>query len=184
MREEKVVVGAGGEWPLPATLSLPADAKEPACPVWCWYTARVPTIATKPSATSRPFRDLAWGLASRGIAVLRYEKRTREFGSKMTGNITVKEETVDDAVIAAALLRTRPEVDPAKVFVLGHSLGGYLAPRIGARDGKLAGLVVLAGPTRPMEDLIVEQTHYMASLHPLTDAEKTKLDELVAKPPR
>jgi alpha-beta hydrolase superfamily lysophospholipase len=72
-------------------------------------------------------------------------------------NFTVADETVDDAAKAAALLRTQKEVDPAKVFVLGHSLGAYVAPRIADEDGKLAGLVLMAANVRPIEDLLVEQ---------------------------
>ncbi len=82
------------------------------------------------------------------------------------------DETVDDAVAAAALLRARPDVDPARVFVLGHSLGGYLAPRIGRRDPKLAGLIIAAGNTRPLEDLIIEQTAYLGSLQKIPGLEK------------
>src|SRR6201999_1634611 len=80
------------------------------------------------------FRDLAEGLASQGIAVLRYDKRTKVYGEKMSElDFTIQDETVDDAVKAVALLRQQPEIDPARVFVLGHSLGGYASPRIAAR---------------------------------------------------
>jgi len=57
---------------------------------------------------NKPFRDLAWGLASQGIAVLRYDKRTKVHGAMMAGAVeqfTVKEETIDDALAAVALLR-------------------------------------------------------------------------------
>jgi hypothetical protein len=110
-------------------------------------------------AAVKVFKDLAEGLASRGIVVLRYEKRTKEYPRKMAGlaKMTVADETVDDAAKAAALLRTEAEVDPKRVYVLGHSLGGYVAPRIAEEDGKLAGLVILAGNVRPIEDLAIDQ---------------------------
>jgi uncharacterized protein len=49
---------------------------------------------------NKPFRDLAWGLAASGIAVLRYEKRTRLYGEKLASNLnlTVQEETIDDGL--------------------------------------------------------------------------------------
>ena len=79
---------------------------------------------------NKPFRDLADGLASRRIAVLRYEKRTRHHGGKMLGTtVTIKEEVLDDAVAAAELLRQTPGLDPKRVFVVGHSLGAMLAPK-------------------------------------------------------
>ena len=59
--------------------------------------------------------------------------------------------------ISGALLRTQKEVDPKRVYVLGHSLGGYVGPRIAEDDGKLAGLIILAGNVRPLEDLMVDQ---------------------------
>ena len=109
------------------------------------------------------FRDLAEGLASRGIAVLRYEKRTLQYRARIAGiaNFTVREETVEDAVKAIALLRSQAEVDGKRVFVIGHSLGAYVAPRIAEQDGKLAGIVLMAGNVRPQEDLLVEQVEYL-----------------------
>jgi dienelactone hydrolase len=92
--------------------------------------------------------------------VLRYEKRNKQYQAKMASRagVTVREETVEDAVAAAALLRAQKEVDPRRIYVLGHSLGGYVAPRIAEEDGKLAGLVIMAGNVRPLEDLILEQS--------------------------
>jgi dienelactone hydrolase len=90
---------------------------------------------------NKPFRDLAWGLASQGIAVLRYEKRTKKHAMKLVlikNTITVKQETIDDALAAVALLRKTERIDPNRIFVLGHSLGGMLIPRIGARDPDVA----------------------------------------------
>jgi uncharacterized protein len=95
--------------------------------------------------------------------VLRFEKRTKQYGMKVAGmhDMTIDDETVDDAVRAAGLLRTQKEIDPRRVYVLGHSLGGYIAPRIATDDGKLAGLILLAANARPLEDLIVEQAEYL-----------------------
>jgi dienelactone hydrolase len=114
-----------------------------------------------------PLRDIAHGLASNGIAVLRYDKRTKVHGAAMasgSADVTVREEVIEDAIAAVELLRSTPRVDPARVFVIGHSLGGYLAPRIAAEaGGSVAGIGVLAGNTSPLEDLILEQYEYLAS---------------------
>jgi dienelactone hydrolase len=112
---------------------------------------------------TKVFKDLAEGLASRGIVVLRYEKRTKQYGARMANvaKYTVQDEAVDDAAKAAAMLQTQPQVDPKRVFVLGHSLGGYIAPRIAEEEGKLAGLILLAGNVRPIEDLALEQVQYL-----------------------
>jgi dienelactone hydrolase len=78
--------------------------------------------------------------------------------------LTVQEETVEDAVAAAQALRASKDVDPANVFVLGHSLGGMLIPRIGLSDPTLTGFIVLAGSARPLEEVALEQVRYIQSL--------------------
>lgn len=113
---------------------------------------------------NRPFLDIARGLAERGIAVLRYEKRTKAQPAAFMAEPTIDRETTDDAVLAAKTLRARPGIDAKRVFVLGHSLGGMMAPRIAQRDPKLAGLVLLAAPSRPLLDILVEQNKRMAVL--------------------
>src|SRR5450759_2325943 len=112
----------------------------------------------------RPFQDLAQGLASRGIAVLRYAKRTKVYGKEMAaaGDVTVKDEVLDDALAALRLLREKPGVDRRRLFVSGHSLGALLAPRIAVLDGALAGLVLLASPSRPMSEVVRDQAQWLA----------------------
>lgn len=162
--EEEVTVGTG-EWALPGTLSLPAG---PITAGVVLVHGTGPNDRDETLGPNKPFRELAWGLANRGIAVLRYEKRTREHRAKMAGNphLTVREETIDDAILAAALLRSHNRVDCRQVFVLGHSLGGTLAPRIAAEDRSLAGLIILAGATRPFMEAAREQLAYLTSLAP------------------
>jgi dienelactone hydrolase len=159
-RERDVTVGEG-QWKLPATLTVPAG--QGPFPAIVLVHGSGPNDRDETVGGSKVFKDLAEGLASRGVVVLRYEKRTRQYSAAMAGlaSFTVEDEAVEDAVKGAALLRAQPEVNPKRVFVLGHSLGGYLAPRIAEEDGKLAGLVILAGAARPMEDAVVDQAEYL-----------------------
>ncbi len=163
-RTEEVTIGKG-QWQLPGTLALPLGKVRALALVLVHGSG--PNDRDETIGPQKPFRDLAEGLASHGIAVLRYEKRTRYAAAKLGSlkNFTVQDETVDDALAAVEFLRGRSEIDPARVFVLGHSLGGYLMPRIGQRDANIAGMILLAGSARPLEDLIVEQSLYLASLH-------------------
>ena len=95
----------------------------------------------------------------------------------------MNQETVDDAVRAAGLLRGLDNIDARRVLVLGHSQGGYMAPRIMQADPKLAGVIVLAGNVRPIEELIVEQTAYILGLKgSLTAAEQAQLDAVKRDP--
>jgi uncharacterized protein len=132
---------------------------------------------------NKTFKDLALGLASRGVAVLRYDKRTKVYGAKVAPltQFTVKEEVIDDALAAVALLRAEASVDPARIFVLGHSLGGMIAPRIAAADPKIAGLVIMAGAVRSLEQSIYDQYRYLAGADgTVTEAEQKMIDDAKA----
>ncbi len=110
---------------------------------------------------------------------MRYDKRTRVYPRQFTGSFTVKEEVIDDVLSAISLLRQNPQINSEKIYVLGHSLGGMLIPRIGTLDPHLAGLIIMAGPTRPFEDLFLQQTLYLAGLGgPISPQIQTKLDEI------
>ncbi|HEX8131165.1 MAG TPA: alpha/beta fold hydrolase [Pyrinomonadaceae bacterium] len=176
--EQELTVGAGGEWPLPATLTLPAG-KGP-FPAVVLVHGSGPNDRDETLGANKPFRDLAWGLASQGVAVLRYDKRTHRYpgkSSRMT-NFTVREETTDDALAAVRLLRQTAGVDANKIYVLGHSLGGMLVPRIGAADPRITGFIVLAGPTRPLEDAFARQYEYGALLDgQINDAERAQIED-------
>jgi len=159
-QERDITVG-DGDWKLPGTLSLPNGAGP--FPAIVLVPGTGPNDRDETVGAVKVFKDLAEGLASRGIVVLRYEKRTRQYRARTAGmaKMTVAEETVDDAVAASALLRKQTGVDAKRVFLLGHDLGGYLAPRIAEEDGKLAGLLILAGNARPLEDVMVDQAEYL-----------------------
>lgn len=163
--EREVTVGAD-PWKLGGTLLLPVGkGKFPGV-----VLVHGPGALDRDETVygNRMFRDLAEGLASRGIAVLRYDKRTKVYGDKMSDmDFTIQDETVDDALKAVALLRRQPEVDPTRIFVLGHSLGGYISPRIALKDARLAGLVFMAANARPIEDVALEQNEYL--VHQGTD---------------
>ena len=180
-REKEFTVGKG-EWVLPGTLAVPASGGP--WPAVVLVHGSGPQDRDETVGANKPFRDLAWGLASRGIAVLRYEKRTKQYGAKLAAavqEITLKEETIDDALDAAARLRATEGIDARRVFVLGHSLGGIAIPRIGQADPTIGGLIVLAGATRPLEDLILDQVDYLASLDSSKNTNvMAKLEELRA----
>jgi dienelactone hydrolase len=177
--EQQVTVGASTEWKLPATLTLPTG-KGP-FPAVVLVHGSGPGDRDETLGPNKPFQDLAWGLASQGIAVLRYDKRTRVYSGKLSAspNVTVKEETIDDALAAVALLRQTAEIEPKKIFVLGHSLGGALVPRIGlAAQDRIAGFVIFAGATRPLEDEWVRQYEYLYGLNgQITPKEQAEIDD-------
>jgi uncharacterized protein len=181
-REKDFTVGAG-EWSLLGTLTLPIGLARPS-PAVVLVHGSGPNDRDETILANKPFRDLAWGLATKGIAVLRYEKRTKQYGAEIVAaglnHLTVKQETIDDALSAVTQLRATDSIDPKRIFVLGHSLGGTLAPRIGQAEPNLAGLIIMAGATRPLEDLMVEQTRYLLTLQGKPSEEgQAKLNELL-----
>lgn len=165
-QNEKSLTVRNGKFELPAILTLPEGGGK--YPVAVLIHGSGPHDRDETIGPNKPFRDLADGLAARGIAVLRYDKRTKVYGASAfpsENETTIDVETTDDAVQAVRLVRTLPEIAPDRVFVIGHSLGAMLAPRIAERCGEeLRGVVFLAGNARPIEDLLLEQVRYLDSI--------------------
>jgi len=148
-----------GDIRLPATLELPEG--EGPFPAVVLLHGSGPHDRDETIGPNTPFKDLAEGLALRGVATLRYVKRTKQYPQRRVA--TVQDEVVDDAVSALELLRQQSEIDAKRVYVLGHSLGGYLVPRVAQTDRGVAGFVLLAANARPMLELAREQVEYLGA---------------------
>lgn len=154
-----IVVGAD-PFALPGTLTIP-KGKGP-FPAVVLVHGSGPNDRDETIGGSKLFKDLAEGLSSRGIVVLRYDKRTLTHGLAFVGKpVTLDEEVIDDAVLAINLLAKRKDV--AKIFVVGHSLGALLAPEIASRSKSVAGVVLLAPPARKPWDVISQQLRYVGA---------------------
>ena len=95
-------------------------------------------------------------------------------------------EVTEDAVSALRLAAALPQVDSTRMFVLGHSLGGMLVPRIVQRAGagRVAGGIVLAGPARTMRELLTEQLTYLASVKGVSETDvSAQVDGMMASLP-
>ena len=194
-RESPLVLTRPGAADLPGVLTMPTPARGPAgsrgrVPAVVLVHGSGPHDADETVGGTRVFRDLAAGLATRGIAVFRYEKRTHAHPEAFAGRaFTTDEETTDDAVAALALLRRTAGVDPRRVAVVGHSLGGLLAPEIARRDGRVAGAALLAGSPRPLPDIVYDQAVWAgradttAAGRARLRAARAHLDTLKALPP-
>jgi dienelactone hydrolase len=167
--ERRVTIGDSP--PLPGTWTTPKDAK--AYPAVVLVHGSGPNDEDETIGALKVFKDLACGLASRGVAVLRYDKRTRVDPS---GVRTQKDEAEDAAHAAVAFVAAQPDVDKRRVVLVGHSQGGYLAPRIAKSDPAIRGVVTLAGSTRPLQDSLVAQLRYIETLQPA----EPKVQEAIA----
>ncbi len=160
MNQEPIILGKNTRYPLKGMLTLP-EGSGPFPAVVLVHGSGSSNMDEKVGKLT-PFRDIALGLAQRGIASIRYNKRSHTHGLKMMldkkNPITVREEVIDDALLAAKLLRSDSRIDPGRVFLLGHSMGAMLAPRIECEGGDFAGLILLAGTPRRLEEVLVAQT--------------------------
>jgi len=161
-RESEVKFGPE-DAPLPGTLSLPVGDGKVAAVVLLHGSG--PNDRDESIGPNKIFKDIAWGLASRGIAVLRFEKRTKQYAQLFNvAKATLDSEVIDDAIAAVDFLKTQPRIDPERVFVLGHSLGGMAAPYVAKQAKSVAGLIVIAGPGQPTLDILTYQMEYLARL--------------------
>lgn len=168
--EESPIEVTTGNYKLPGILTRPKGKAH--LPIVILVHGSGPQDRDGSIGPNKIYRDIAWGLAAKGIAVLRYDKRTYVYGKSSVPKgkeITPDEEVVEDAVSACQLAASLPFIDKRKVFIAGHSLGGLLAPLIATRCPSVTGLILLAAPSRPQDDILKEQIRYLGSLNGNTD---------------
>jgi hypothetical protein len=153
-REEPVTIGDSVR--LPGTFTIP-NGPGPFASVVILHGAG-PHDRDGTFLGNKMYRDLAQGLATRGVAVLRYEKRTRVLAASMVfSKLTIEQEVLDDARAAVHFLRSRPEVDTGRLSVVGHGIGGMMAPRLAAQHAGIKGIALMAAPARRLEDVLLDQ---------------------------
>jgi len=109
----------------------------------------------------KPFAVIADRLTRDGIAVLRVDDRGF---AKSTGDFAkaTDDDFAVDAAANVAFLRKRPDIDPKRVGLIGHSEGGLVAPKVAAKDPKLAFIVLMAGPGVPLSEVLREQRRLLS----------------------
>lgn len=167
---EEVEVKVGeAPWELGATLTLPHGPGP--FPAVVLVPGSGASDRDGTGGGNKPFRDLAWGLATRGIATLRYDKRTWTHALAFARQqaFTLNDELVDDALAAVAAIRQTPRIDPARVYVLGASLGGFAAPRIAQRAPGIAGLILVSAGSGSYSDRAVWRYEFSAMADGVVD---------------
>ncbi|MGK4578618.1 serine aminopeptidase domain-containing protein [Kitasatospora sp. HPMI-4] len=161
--EREVLLGTG-PLAVPGTLSLPVGPGP--WPAAVLLGGGGAFDRDESSGPNKPLKDLAWGLASRQVAVLRFDKATFAHPDRLPPDFTMADEYLPHALAAVQLLRQQPEVAADRIHLLGHSMGGKVAPRIAAADPSIAGLVLLAADAQPMHEAAVRVARHLAALAP------------------
>lgn len=155
--EEVTFTGRDGAVTLHGTLSLPEG--EGPFPAVVLVTGSGVQNRDEELMNHKPFLVLADHLTRRGVAVLRYDDRgfgaSDEELSRLSGSTTA--DLAEDALGAFDLLLSRPEIDPARIGVAGHSEGGTIAFLCAAREPRVGFVVSLAGMIVPGAELLAEQ---------------------------
>lgn len=171
---ENIVVGEGGEYPLPGKLTLPGSGDK--FPVVILVHGSGPSDRNETMGKQALFSDLSYELARRGIATICYDKHTYVYTKDMSAmtDLTVKEEVIDDVMTAVSVALNDDRIDHDSIYVAGHSFGGYLIPRIDAADtdDSIAGYISLAGSALSPAEVLPEQIDYILSVSSDSDADK------------
>ncbi len=169
-----------GEEPYLISGSLALPSGEGPFPAVVLVQGSGPSDRNETVGANTPFLDIASFLADNGIATLRYDKRTYTYGAQINPEtITPYEETIQDAVFAFDFLKTQQDIDASRIFILGHSLGGYLMPQIAEDTPDAAGYIMVAAPSSRLEDLMATQYDYIFHLDgTMSTEEQAQLAEI------
>lgn len=165
------------------TLSIP-DTGEATYPVVVLVHGSGPSDRNESVYGNKPFKDIAEGLIKKGVAVLRYDKRTFTHLEKfndptVSAEFTIYDEVIDDAKYAVEFLKGYEGIDAKNIYIVGHSLGGNQAPRIAEGNSDVAGIVVMAGNVTPLQKLIVKQYEYLLGIDgSLNDSDNQQIENI------
>lgn len=164
-----------GDIVLAGTLSVPKG--NPPFPALVLVSGSGPQDRDEDVFGFKIFRTLADHLTRNGFAVLRSDDRGV---GKSTGNLrdSTSEDFAGDALAEVAYLRTRSEIDPARIGILGHSEGGIVAPIAATRSADVAFIVLMAGPAVAGDRILQAQNEMVARAEGLSEADAQANGEL------
>lgn len=177
VQEQMITTGAAG-WPLTGTLTISTKtAAKTSVALILPGSGKNDQDGT--AGPNKPYRDIALGLASHGIASYRYQVRRSAYSERFVAELpapTLDDEVVADAVAAIAQLQESRRF--GSVFIVGHSEGAWLAPRVAMsarrRGIKIQGLVMVASPAKPLVEVFLDQYKFQLNQRWLTVEERAE----------
>ncbi len=179
---EEHAVTIGEEYPLDGILTLPKNAENP--PVVLIVHGSGPTDKNGTVFSNTPLQDIAHQLAEQGIASLRYDKRYYSYPEQaaiLGADLTLEDEVLEDVNYAIDLLSNETRIDSSNIFVLGHSLGGSLAPYIAHSNDVVKGIISVAGTLRPIYELSYDQNKALAETILNGDYDDATIDTITSQ---
>ena len=154
---EEIPVKVGyNEQKLDGLLTLPKGVERPPVVILVQGSGPSDMDESVGAAPNRPFADLAHGLAAEGIATMRFNKRTYSYPNDVPP--TIQGEMLLDVQDAIRQAAADERLDSGRIYVLGHSLGGMMAPEIAKENPQVRGIIVMAGSLRRLEDIMLDQS--------------------------
>jgi dienelactone hydrolase len=172
--EFEITIG-NDKWKLPGVLTVPKNLDRYPLVILIHDSGALDRDST--IGPNKPFRNIAWGLATRGVAVMRYDKRTFVFGEKLSqASPSIETEVIEDVMNAVNMASKMPAV--SSIFLVGHGLGGKIAPTVAARNENVDGIVLMATPARRELEVIIDRQKYVSELF-YSDREQQQLELLI-----
>lgn len=173
--ERQFVINKGKDYETTAYLTIPTWKTKAPCLIFVHDAGPWDKDASRYS--NKPFFDLAWGLATHGIASVRIDKRTYVHYKKIAEKkeaISAKFDTEEDIYEIIHQLLTRKDIDSEHLFLIGQGVGANICPRIIQNSNVIKGAVLLAPYGRPLEDALMEEIEYVMKLDTLSKYENKK----------
>lgn len=165
IKENKVKIGKYG---VDGILTIPVS--DEVCPIVVMVQG-----SGQSDYNAMPLADIAAGLAEKGIASIRITKRFYQFPELYNNSSTVYEEVLDDIYEAIDYVANVESVDKEKVYLLGHSFGAMLGPKIVSEKEIICGFISMAGSSRKLEDIILDQNKAYLEEMVLDDQQREKM---------
>ncbi len=181
--EEEIIQVGHNENKMNGLLTIPKGVENP--PVVILVHGSGTHDLNENIGANKPFYDIAHGLAEYGIASIRYDKRHAVYPDELPALINANKFTIEDEVTKDVdsiiqQIKGIDSVDSDRIYILGHSLGGMLAPKIANENEEVVGIISMAGTLRSIEDIILTQNEEsISSMTTMSDDEKTSLLALV-----